>query len=204
MIFILLISIFARVHAYSSGAPEKVCNTMMPKHGGGILPQASAPSYKITTKPNNLGILVTIESPEAPFEGFMLQARDPQGNIVGTFDPIDNFARTMNCDGSSDNSLTHTSANQKENLKIQWHPNGYEGPLIFKYVYLYYIKDETIDGKMYFQRNSSSTLRHVLGGFTIAASPSDPSKDYVEHDSLLPAGAENRIFDGIRSFLRRL
>ncbi|GJQ82659.1 hypothetical protein Trydic_g19676 [Trypoxylus dichotomus] len=131
MIFILFLSILSSADAYSSGAPEKVCYTMMPNHAGGILPQSSKPPFSVTAIPNNLGMLVTIHTPETPFEGFMLQAKTPQGAIVGTFDPIENFAHTMNCAGSSDNSLTHTSANQKENLKIQWHAKDYEGPIVF-------------------------------------------------------------------------
>ncbi|KAK9732358.1 Reeler domain [Popillia japonica] len=131
MIPILLLSIFTSTQAYSSGAPEKVCYTMMPNHGGGILPQDSDPPFSITAQPNNLGMLVTIHTPEFPFEGFLLQGRTPRGDIVGTFDPIENFAKTMNCAGTSDNSLTHTSPNQKEDLKIQWHPKDYVGPLVF-------------------------------------------------------------------------
>lgn len=135
MICILLLAVFSYTSALPNGAPESACRSMTPKHGGDqgtVLAQGSEPPYKISASPNSLGMLVTIETPEGPFEGFMLQARSPQGDIVGTFDPIANFARTMNCNGNAGNSLTHTSANVKNDLKVQWHPNDYSGPVTFK------------------------------------------------------------------------
>lgn len=106
---------------------------MLPFHGGGIPPQTGLSPYQIEPEPNYLGAAVTITAPNGqPFEGFMLQAKSPDGTIIGTFDPVGDIAHTMNCDGGTGNSLTHSQTQGKNVLRTQWHKNQYGGPVVFK------------------------------------------------------------------------
>ncbi|XP_022913819.1 putative ferric-chelate reductase 1 homolog [Onthophagus taurus] len=125
---ILIYTLINNVQPLPDGAPPIVCATMMPNHSG-VTPQTTESPYILQLKPNILGVLVTIGRED--FEGFMLQARNPNGQIIGTFEPTPNLIKTIDCDGSTDNSVTHWSTSQKKNLEIQWHSNSYEGPVTF-------------------------------------------------------------------------
>lgn len=64
------------------GAPETVCNTLLPFHGGGIAPMVSAPPFRISTERDavnqgqTLRIVIESNPPELTFGGFMIQARN--------------------------------------------------------------------------------------------------------------------------------
>lgn len=76
------------------GAPESVCDTMLPFHAGGILPQNSLAPYRIETSSSVIGqgqtMRVDIVGVPAglQFGGFMIQARNrnPPHEIVIAFD----------------------------------------------------------------------------------------------------------------------
>lgn len=65
-----------------NGAPESVCHSLTPFHGGGIRQQNSRPPYRIV--PHNVAVhqgqmlRVEIEPqvPELTFGGFLIQARN--------------------------------------------------------------------------------------------------------------------------------
>lgn len=78
------------------GAPESVCHTMLPHHGGGIPPAASRSPFRIV--PNSVFInqgkmlFVEIEPqiPELTFGGFMIHARsiNPPYQVVSWIESI--------------------------------------------------------------------------------------------------------------------
>lgn len=82
-IFVLLIitQTLPRIYAFPNGAPEKVCDTMLPFHGGGILPANSVPPFRIETSSSIVGqgqvlrVYIAGVPNGLQFGGFMIQAR---------------------------------------------------------------------------------------------------------------------------------
>lgn len=118
--------------ALPQGAPEKICQSMLPVHPGS-LPQNSGSPFSIVPRRFQGKVIVVVSSLlGTPFQGFMLQGRSPDGRIIGQFESIGEFAHTINCD---DNGVTTTHSNPtpKNVLEFKWNPpSDYEGPVIFK------------------------------------------------------------------------
>lgn len=83
LICILLVAYsFQTIITLPQGAPESVCHSLLPFHGGGIPPSSSRPPYRIV--PHNVAVnqgqilRVEIEPqiPELSFGGFMIHARN--------------------------------------------------------------------------------------------------------------------------------
>lgn len=82
-----------QIHSLPNGAPETVCDTMLPFHGGGILPTSELPPFRIETSTNIIGQgqTMSVEITGVPsglsFGGFMIQARsrNPPNEIVSSF-----------------------------------------------------------------------------------------------------------------------
>ncbi|XP_059610036.1 putative ferric-chelate reductase 1 homolog isoform X2 [Phlebotomus argentipes] len=123
-----------------NGAPESVCFTLMPFHGGGIPPQNDVSPFDIQTTASTVGqgqtLLVEIEglTSELKFGGFMLQARSvtPPYAVVGRFNPTsDGLVKLINCNGQ-DNTITHVSPSGKSRISVEWEaPQDYLGPVVF-------------------------------------------------------------------------
>lgn len=82
LIVVLFISnTFTPTSPLPQGAPESVCDTLLPFHGGGIRPMTTASPFSIVTTSSAVGqgqiLTVEIKSspPELRFGGFMLHAR---------------------------------------------------------------------------------------------------------------------------------
>lgn len=82
-VFILVVAYsFQPIITLPQGAPESVCHSLLPFHGGGIPPASSQPPYRIV--PHNVAVnqgqilRVEIEPliPELSFGGFMIHARN--------------------------------------------------------------------------------------------------------------------------------
>ncbi|CAH0550076.1 unnamed protein product [Brassicogethes aeneus] len=132
MLLILLL-FFASTRALPQGAPTSVCESMLPNHGGGIPPQSGISPYTVIPRRQNGAVLVTIQSGLGiPFQGFMLQGRTPEGDILGEFDVSSTEdGHSIDCSNTGD-ALTHKSPNSKASLDVVWNPpDGYEGPVIF-------------------------------------------------------------------------
>ncbi|KAL3289082.1 hypothetical protein HHI36_003524 [Cryptolaemus montrouzieri] len=131
MLIWCLLALAGTSYALPQGAPEKVCDSMLPVHSG-ILPQGSASPYSITPRRFQGAIMVTLTSLlDTPFEGFMLQGRTPDGRPLGAFENVGEFAHTINCAQAGD-TATHNSPNPKNVLEFKWlPPRNYEGPVIF-------------------------------------------------------------------------
>ncbi|GAB0093620.1 Putative ferric-chelate reductase 1 homolog [Sergentomyia squamirostris] len=142
--FVLLCTILSAIlrlsHPLPNGAPQSVCHTLMPFHGGGIAPQNSispfniVPSVSVIGQGQTLRLEIEGVTPELTFGGFMLQARSvsPPYNIVGRFNPtVDGLVKLIDCNGA-DNSATHVSPQPKRRLTFEWEaPADYLGPVVF-------------------------------------------------------------------------
>lgn len=82
-VFVLLVAYSLQpIVTLPQGAPESVCHSLLPFHGGGIRPSASRSPYRIV--PHNVAVnqgqILRIEIepqiPELSFGGFMIQARN--------------------------------------------------------------------------------------------------------------------------------
>lgn len=91
------------------GAPESVCHTMLPFHGGGIPPAASRSPFRIV--PHNVFInqgkvlIVEIEPqvPELTFGGFMIHARSispPYQVVSDLYIKLLSLIKRINCNFS--------------------------------------------------------------------------------------------------------
>jgi Reeler domain. len=91
--------------SYPSGAPSSTCSTMSPEHQN-VSPQQSSPPFAVTAgKPSvapgsKLQLMLTSVT-GAPFKGFMLQARQPEGSdsAIGHFAALPNLTKTLTCAG---------------------------------------------------------------------------------------------------------
>ncbi|XP_037714123.1 putative ferric-chelate reductase 1 homolog isoform X2 [Drosophila subpulchrella] len=124
------------------GAPETVCDTMLPFHSGGsILPQNSVSPFSVETSSTTLGqgqtLRVDLSGVPAglTFGGYMIQARNrnPPHQIVGQFGPArDGTIKLMNCENSVNNSATHSNAGAKQQVLLEWQsPVDFLGQVVF-------------------------------------------------------------------------
>lgn len=124
-----------------NGAPESVCDTMLPFHGD-IPPQPLSSSlFSIHPITNTIGqgqiLRVEVEStiPNLSFQGFMISARtvSPPFRIVGRFaSSADGTIKLINC-GGTENTATHSNTNLKAEFGLDWQaPTDYIGDVIFK------------------------------------------------------------------------
>ncbi|XP_055698466.1 putative ferric-chelate reductase 1 homolog isoform X2 [Phlebotomus papatasi] len=142
--FILLCAVLSSFlqlsHPLPNGAPETVCFTLMPFHGGGIPPQNDISPFEVQPTVNVIGqgqtLVVEIEgiTPELKFGGFMLHARSvtPPYSVVGRFNPTsDGLVKLISCNGQ-DNTVTHVSPQGKSRIAVEWEaPLDYLGPVVF-------------------------------------------------------------------------
>lgn len=132
MMIFLLFCYFIAVQSLPQGAPPRSCHNMFPVHRG-IARQNDPSPFEVSTAKRNGGVFVIVKSGfEIPFKGFMLQARTPSRELIGTFEPTGDGMHVLTCDNPGD-SLTHSDASREQSsVQVQWQPNGYEGPVIFK------------------------------------------------------------------------
>lgn len=139
---ILLAFIYEQSIALPNGAPESVCHSLLPFHGGGIPPATSRPPFRLdpfniaVNQGQVLRIEIRSQVPELSFGGFMIQARstNPPYQVVGRFAPsADRLVKLINC-GGFENTATHTSPSPKSSISLQWQaPADFIGDVIFKY-----------------------------------------------------------------------
>lgn len=81
IVLVFISNAFTPTTTLPQGAPESVCDTMLPFHGGGIRPLTTVSPFSIVTTASAVGqgqiLTVEIKSvpPELRFGGFMLHAR---------------------------------------------------------------------------------------------------------------------------------
>lgn len=136
----LLGTLIPTTTSYPSGAPESVCDTLTPFHGGGIPPQQGVAPYRIIPSAQSIAqgqtlrLEITGNPPELAFGGFMAHARStvPPYQVVGRFAPsADGLTKLTDC-GGQENTVTHTSPSPKKALGIEWQaPSDFVGEIIF-------------------------------------------------------------------------
>ena len=105
---LLLMFALAWLHtteSYPSGAPPPTCSAMSPKHHN-VSPQQSSPPFAVTAgkpsvAPGSTLKLMLTSTTGAPFKGFLLQARQPEGSdsALGEFTALPNLTKTITCAG---------------------------------------------------------------------------------------------------------
>jgi hypothetical protein len=138
----LVINILLHTTALPQGAPESICDTLLPFHGGGIPPSRLPSPFRISPQANAvaqgqiLRIQIDASPPELTFGGFMLHARSttPPYRVLGRFAPsADGTVKLIRCDGGTDNTVTHTSPSPKRSFGFDWQaPTDFVGEIIFK------------------------------------------------------------------------
>ncbi|CAB3231258.1 unnamed protein product [Arctia plantaginis] len=127
--YVVIAVSLACAHGYSSGAPESVCQDMVPKHP--VPPQSTPPPYTITTSTKTvkagtpMEVVITGKKTTDKMRGLLLQAREGT-KIVGKFTlaPNDSFAQLLNC-GEPGNAVTHKKhdeKNDKQTVAFTWTP----------------------------------------------------------------------------------
>lgn len=95
----IVLTILGASIAYPTGAPEEICDSMIPGHG--VDPQSSRFEYKATPSEevvkSSQTVKIEIRGPRS-FKGFLIEMRDGD-NAVGKFIIQDNDAnaKTLNC-----------------------------------------------------------------------------------------------------------
>jgi hypothetical protein len=105
---LLLIFALAWLHtteSYPTGAPPTICSTMSPHHHNAS-PQKSSPPFtvtagKLSVAPGSTLKLKLTSTTGAPFKGFLLQARKPEGSdsAIGEFTLLPNLTKPITCAG---------------------------------------------------------------------------------------------------------
>ncbi|XP_054282288.1 putative defense protein Hdd11 [Macrosteles quadrilineatus] len=130
--FLLLASVFQNTHGYSDGAPEEVCETLIPRHLKP--PQNTTSPYRIELstyemssnhiKYNPIGgnqmMNLTLTGHQA-FKGFIIQAR-MNDRVVGRFEPTPKYYQMLDCCDGVENTATHIENDVKSEVVFKWVP----------------------------------------------------------------------------------
>jgi len=106
-VFLYVLISINLVYAYPTGAPEEVCENLVPKHR--VKPQTSESPYEVTAtlqnSPNQANeVEINIKSPGGtPFRGFVIQARlatEQNSTVDGKFKVMDELnSHAVSCSG---------------------------------------------------------------------------------------------------------
>ena len=87
--------------------------------------------FQLSSNKISSGSSVNVElKPKASeeFEGFFVQARDSQDNVVGTFVTLGDEGKYVACDSKVQSAVTHTKSNFKTSVKVKWNaPSDFQG-----------------------------------------------------------------------------
>ncbi|CAF3154862.1 unnamed protein product, partial [Rotaria sp. Silwood2] len=118
--FILLVFECSIVQSLSSGAPSRICGSMMPFHGGASS-QSCQSNYVIQASKYQYSITVQGATSSNYFIGILLVAKDASGvNILGSWSSTDSLVQVISCNGTSSNGVTHTSSTRKSQIQATW------------------------------------------------------------------------------------
>jgi hypothetical protein len=126
------------------GAPTTACSTLTPVHGTSpIDPTASPPTFFIVSDliqsdngeftsetTYNMQLVATGGS---TFQGFIVQARDPSGSLIGTFAVSGSDIQLVDCPGNGQATVTHTASNDKTMVSFQWTAPSGTGTVQMRY-----------------------------------------------------------------------
>ena len=139
--FLLFVICIKLGYSYPEGAPDIVCDSMMPNHD--VPPQQCQSKYIIqsdkseynineTIRSNNKNIifiyfsyyLVTVRGSTNNdyFKGIILIAKNEYNQkIMGTWSIINPSIKTISCDGKENTAITHSSPIDKLQIEALWH-----------------------------------------------------------------------------------
>ena len=123
LVFLSVFATIALTSAFPDGAPDSVCTTLLPNHGG--FPLASPWPVRIVPSRNRIRpgatITLTVESinPSFEFRGFMMQPR----NVVAPNNPLGTVVvgpgyQTVNCGGPT--TATQVNNDLRNRHVITW------------------------------------------------------------------------------------
>merc|ERR1712179_48844 len=115
-----------------SGWPDVTlsCNSMTPGHVVLTGAQSTRAPYQLLTKQNTDGT-VAVAVRGNGFKGFLLQARDVDGNRVGVFKPTAADARAIRCDYEG-GAIQHNNGSIKTQVVSNWNPGQFKGKMQFR------------------------------------------------------------------------
>ncbi|XP_069674373.1 putative defense protein Hdd11 isoform X2 [Periplaneta americana] len=135
---LLLITIPTHIIAYKSGAPETVCDSMIPDHHS--TPKTTPSPYTISVSKNSIkageSVQVTLAGAKnTQFKGYFIQAR--VGNTpIGKFDKGAEI-NLVNCGGGVATAATHTDNNDKGKITLTWTaPDGLSESVKFRVTFV--------------------------------------------------------------------
>lgn len=104
---IIVITLISIAKSHKNGAPISACNDMVPRHNETAMdlpaPYAIIPIRSVTEEE---ALTVIIKSTkDAPFKGFLIQARDNSNATIGYFSPTENV-QLLNCNSGENVSST--------------------------------------------------------------------------------------------------
>jgi hypothetical protein len=107
---------------YPGGAPESVCQSMMPNHNN-TLPRSDTPKYEVQvsgttyTVGGSVNVTLVVLDYSWPMEGFLLEGRRSSDNgIVGQFTSLP-IGTKLACSGGG---VTHTSNTKLNSTSFVW------------------------------------------------------------------------------------
>ena len=134
--FCLLAFPISFISGYPSGAPDRVCGTLTPRHGESEAQTVQSP-YALSVDETSIGqgdtVEVVIKSINGQdfFRGFLAVVRSADSNDDvpwGTFTSEDtNLAQVKDCLGYFNSSATHVSSDDKTQVNLQWTAPQREG-----------------------------------------------------------------------------
>jgi len=118
----------ARISAKPNGAPEEACESMTPKHGFSrprdtVSPYLVKVDNTLVKAGGMVGITITSFEEKHNFKGFLLQARDSEEKLVGSFSSGEEGQdgwKFLECSGMENGSVTHNSRKDKTNVTFKW------------------------------------------------------------------------------------
>lgn len=135
--FIVLFAIILAQETYSwpSGAPEKVCSTLLPRHGGAPAKEANESPYMMEQsnseyQPGDQIKVVLKSSTNSPFKGLIVQAIDPEsGRTIGNFSQGKGLKTIDSC-----SAVTHSDNRNKKAAILVWNApqQGQPGLVVFR------------------------------------------------------------------------
>ncbi|XP_019851674.1 PREDICTED: uncharacterized protein LOC100636115 isoform X10 [Amphimedon queenslandica] len=146
--FSLLLVFLGLATALPSGAPPQACVSLVPGHGAvPIDPALRPPPYFIVSdllmkngslvyEPDETYNISLISVLGATFRGFIVQARDVNGSVIGMMDTSgsNGQARLADCPDSNNSTVTHVNNYDKSSVSFQWTaPSGFDDIVELRY-----------------------------------------------------------------------
>ncbi|UJR28575.1 hypothetical protein I4U23_009808 [Adineta vaga] len=124
--FILLLICIKYGYSHPDGAPDSVCDTMMPHHN--VAPKQCETKYIIQSDksvyyPNDI-IRLTVHGAtnDDYFKGILLIAKNQHTQeILGTWSITNSAFQTIACDGIENTAVTHITPADKLQIEALWH-----------------------------------------------------------------------------------